>query len=440
MPEIVSGADAVAESSIEPRATGLPLAERRKLLGFAGLMMLLGIMAAPYGGLLSLPMLFFLKNRLHLAAHEMAVFNMLTSIPLYAAFGFGLLRDRWSPFGLGDRGHLMLFGLLTAVGYGALAFANPSYAVLLVGLTLVTASIQTVLAAANGLFSTIGQRHLMAGQASAVLNISVVLPSLAGFLLGGMFSQMLEIQDAAGAARRLFLVGAGLMVAIAMVGAFAPRRLFAAHDAPTDTRIVDDLARLVRSWPIYPPLILLLLWNFAPSFGTALQYHLANTLHASDAQVGGFYAIFWGGYIPSFLAYGWLCQRVPLAKLLLWSTLLAVPQMLPLLFVHTAVGALWAAVPMSLMGGLASAAYIDLAIRSCPKGLQGTMMLLVSTSAYFVALRLGDLVGTDIYDHHGGFVMTVVASTCVYALMLPVLLLAPRRITSSTDGQALGVI
>ena len=217
-----------------------------------------------------------------------------------------------------------------------------------------------------------------------------------------------------------------------------PKALFTAHHQPREANLVGDILRLVRSWPVYPPLMLLLLWNFAPSFGTALQYHLANTLHASDAQVGAFYAIFWGVYLPSFLLYGYLCQRVRLSRLLLFSTLLAIPQMLPLLLVHTAEGTLIAAVPMSLMGGLASAAFIDLAIRSCPKGLQGTMMMLVSTTAYFVALRFGDLWGTDLYEHRGGFVTTVIASTAVYALMLPVLLLVPRRLSRSTDGQASG--
>ena len=90
---------------------------------------------------------------------------------------------------------------------------------------------------------------------------------------------------------------------------------------------------------------------------------------------------------------------------------------------------------MSLTGGIASAAYIDLAIRSCPKGLQGTMMLLVTTSAYFIALRFGDLWGTELYEHKGGFAATIMASVVVYALMLPVLLLAPRRLSSTMDGQ-----
>lgn len=430
-------ADGIGETGVPgDRATALPALERAKLLGYTGLLMLLVILATPYGGgLIAIPVVFFLKNRLHLQAHEMAVFNAWTAVPLYAAFGFGLLRDRWSPFGWGDRGHLVLFGLTTAAIYAAAAFINPTYGLMLFGLMLLTASIQTVLSSANGLFSSVGQDHLMPGQASAALNIATIIPIVVGYLLGGVFSQMLDGQNAVVAARSLFLVGAALMAAIAVLGALGPQRLFTAHAEPRETHIVGDIVRLLKHRPIYAPLTLWLLWNFSPSFGTALQYHLANTLHATDAQVGAFYAIFFGLYAPSFLLYAYLCQRAPLSKLLLWSTLLAIPQMLPLLLVQTATGALIAAVPLSLMGGLGSAAYIDLAIRSCPRGLQGTMMILMASTAYFVALRFGDLLGTDIYDHHGGFVMTIVAATVVYALMLPVLWLAPKHITSTMDGQ-----
>ena len=432
----MAGAALVEDAGVGLSVT-LPPGERARLLSYAGLLMLLAILATPYGGgLIAIPVVFFLKNRLHLQAHEMAVFNLWTAVPLYVAFIFGLLRDRWSPFGWGDRGHLVLFGLLTAAIYAAAAFVDPTYGLLLAGLMLLTASIQTVLSSANGLFSAVGQNHLMPGQASAVLNIATVLPIVIGNLLGGVFSQMLGGQNAATAARSLFLAGAGLMVAVAGLGALGPRRLFTAHAEPRETHLVGDIVRLCRHRPIYAPLILWLLWNFSPSFGTALQYHLANTLHATDVQVGAFYAIFFGLYAPSFLLYAWLCQRVALSKLLVWSTVLAIPQMLPLLLVHTATGALIAAVPLSLMGGMASAAYVDLAIRSCPRGLQGTMMILMASTAYFIALRFGDLLGTDIYDHHGGFAMTIVAATVVYALMLPTLWLAPRSITATTDGQA----
>jgi predicted MFS family arabinose efflux permease len=134
------------------------------------------------------------------------------------------------------------------------------------------------------------------------------------------------------------------------------------------------------------------------------------------------------------LLYGWLFQRVRLSRLLLIGTLLAVLQMIPLLFVHTPSAAMAAAVVMGLMGGLASAAYVDLAIRSCPEGLQATVMMLVVT-VYWIAVRFGDVWGTYLYEH-GGYVTTIWVSTGVYALILPLLLAVPRRLTATTDGEA----
>jgi MFS family permease len=418
----------------------LPGAERRKVLAYAGVLLLLQNFAAPNGGLIGVPISFFLKNRLHLPAHELAIFNLWTGVPLYAAFVFGMLRDRWNPFGAGDKGHLVLFGVATALIYAAVAFLSPTYAMLFAGVLIATACLQTVSAAANGLVSTIGQEHLMAGQASTVINLSTCLPAVVGYLLGGFFSDLLEGRGAASAARILFLVAAGLMAAVAVIGGAGPARFFAESRSRLATSLAGDIARLVKCWPVYPPLIMLLLWDFAPASGAVLQYHLANALHASDTQVGAFYAIFYAACVPTLLLYGWLCQRVRLSRLLFWSTLVAIPQWIPLVFAHSVGVALIMAVPIGLMGGLASAAYVDLAIRSCPKGLQGTMMLLVVATAYYVAARFGDVWGTQLYDYRGGFLTTVIATTAVYALILPVLLLAPRNLTSTSDGQPLEAV
>src|SRR6202042_811025 len=97
-----------------------------------------------------------------------------------------------------------------------------------------------------------------------------------------------------------------------------------------------------------------------------------------------------------------------------------IPQMIPLLFIHTVGQALVAAIPIGLMGGFATAAYLDLIIRSSPHGLQGTV-LMMSSGLYFVALRFGDVLGTYLYSYHGGFKTCVLAITFVYALILPTL-------------------
>jgi MFS family permease len=203
----------------------------------------------------------------------------------------------------------------------------------------------------------------------------------------------------------------------------------------TPVHPLDDLKRLVRHWPIYPALLIWLLWNFAPGSATPLQYYLQDTLHAGDAQWGQWNAIFAAAFIPTFMVYGLLCPRFPLRGLLLWGTVVAVPQMVPLLFIHSATGALIAAVPMGLMGGVATGAYLDLIMRSCPRALQGTT-LMMSGGLYSVAARFGDVLGTNLYDHYGGFTVCVIAITVVYALILPTLLLVPKRLIATADGEA----
>jgi MFS family permease len=421
-----------------PGVPAVPLAggKRLRLLLYAGLPILILNFAAPYQGLIGLPITFFLKNRLHLSAHQTAQFYLVISIPLFIGFVFGFVRDRWSPFAAGDRGHLVVFGLATAAIFAAVGFIEPTYAVLLGGVLMITALMQFVVGAAAGLSSAVGRHHAMSGQMSTVMNLAILAPQVMAWPLGGLLSGSLEGAGAATAARILFLLGGGLMLAVTAFGALGPKRLFDDAKAGAEPRRLGlgaDILRLVRTWAIWPVVIIQLLWQFAPGAGVALQYHLANEMHATDAQVGAFFAIFYAGFLPVYALYGWLAQRFSLRTLLWVGAILAVPQMVSLLFIHSPRGALLAAIPMGLLGGIGQAAFTDLAMRSCPKGLEGTMMMLF-LALYWISNRFGDLWGADLYQHHGGYNTTLFATIAVYAAILPVLLLVPRRISAGKDA------
>jgi len=47
-----------------------------------------------------------------------------------------------------------------------------------------------------------------------------------------------------------------------------------------------------------------------------------------------FRSIFAASFIPTFMVFGLLCRRFALKTLLFWGTVIAVPQMVPLLFIH----------------------------------------------------------------------------------------------------------
>ena len=433
--------EAIVDEEAVVIETAAPLIHDQRRLGlflFAGLLMLLINLADPAVGLLNIPVSFFLKNRLHLAAHEQAIFRLWIGAPLFVSFAFGFLRDRWSPLGRGDRGHFMLFGAMTALTYVVIAFMPPVYGVLLTGMIIATAAFQVVAGAASGLISTIGQQQAMAGRMAVLLSVAAAAPALVANLGGGALSQFVEGEGAVAAARTLFLVAAGLMLSVALLGLVRPRALFtaAAIERPTN-HLLDDIRRLGRHWPLYPVAMIQLLWQFGPAIGTVLQYHMTNTLHGTDFEWAAWNAVFLGSMAPVYVAYAFMCQRFKLSWLLWAGFVMAVFQVTPLFFVHTAVGAVIAAAPMGVIGGLAQAALVDLAIRSCPQGLQGTMMMLFGSSIYFVSTRFGDLLGTEIYDHWGGFFVAVWATIFIYALILPVILLVPRRLIATRDGEAL---
>jgi len=204
----------------------------------------------------------------------------------------------------------------------------------------------------------IGQQHAMTGQVSAAWNVFLSIPTFAALLIGGTLSGMLEEKSPDQAVRILFLAGTAIMGAIALYALWRPRAVFDNIRAENGSggHRMRDIKRLVRHWPIYPAMLIWVLWNFAPGSVTPLQYHLQNTLHATDGQWGQWNAIFAASFIPTFIVYGLLCRKYPLKTLLLWGTIFAVPQMVPLLFIHTVTQALIAAVPIGLMGGLATGA------------------------------------------------------------------------------------
>jgi hypothetical protein len=431
-------AAAVATVAIAPGR--LPPSARRSIFLYLGTLIVLLAFGGPSGGLIDIPISFLLKNKLHLEAHEVANFRLMAAIPLYLSFVFGFIRDIWNPLGMRDRGFMLLFGGSSAFLYLCFAFMPMTYGTLLVAVIVLTASFLFVASAQNGLTSTIGQQHAMTGEISAVWNVFLSIPTVGALLLGGTLSNMLEEKDPDQAVRILFLVGAAIMATIALYALWKPKEVFdhVRNERETGGHPMKDIKRLLRHWPVYPALLIWLLWNFAPGSATPLQYHLQNDLHATDAQWGQWNAIFAAAFIPTFIVYGLLCRSFPLKTLLWWGTVIAIPQMVPLLFIHSVTEALIAAVPIGLMGGLATGAYLDLIMRSCPRGLQGTMLMMTG-SLYFVVSRFGDVLGTRLYDHFGGFTVCVVAITTVYALILPTLLLAPRHLIATADGEAPGV-
>lgn len=394
---------------------------------------LLTYLVLPHGYFLDIATTYMLKDQLHASATEVSFFRLLTAVPVYLSIVFGLTRDLWNPLGLRDRGYFLIFAPACAIVFLWLASTQLTYTGLFLGMLLVMFLFRFVMAAYQGLMALIGKEQLMTGRLSALWQIVNSVPYMIGAVASGYVAEYLP-------PHRTFVLMAILCVLLGLFGLWKPRAIFAhAYDRPEakGSDLVGDIKRLLKHRAAYAPVLIMFLFQFSPGANTPLQFYLTNVLHTSDAVYGYYYAIFVFAFIPMFFIYGYLCKRVSLEKLLWWGTIITIPQMIPLAFIHSGAEAMWWALPTGMMGGIAAGAYYDLAMRSCPPGLQGSLMMMVD-GAYLLSYRAGDLLGSWIYNSSPkyGFLYCVLATTAVYALILPVILLVPRSVMSTTDGQA----
>jgi MFS family permease len=403
-----------------------------QIFGYFAPLTLLVYLVMPHGYLLDFATSYMLKDQLHATATEVSTFRLLTAIPVYLSVVFGLTRDLWNPLGMRDRGYFLIFAPVTAVVFAWMAYSQLTYTSLFIGMFLVMFFWRFVSAGQWALLALVGQEKLMSGRLSALWNIMSSVPYIVGALASGWIAEHLP-------PRQTFMLMAVLSLLMFVFALWKPKAVFSqAYDKPQakGADLIGDIKRLLKHRAVYPAVLIMFMFQFAPGSNTPLQFFLTNKLHASDAIYTDYYAIFSIAFIPMFFLYGWLCRKLSLKALLWIGTIITIPQLIPLAFVSSATQALWLALPIGMMGGIAAGAYYDLAMRSCPPGLQGTLMMMVD-GMYLLSYRGGDLLGAKIYASSptNGFFYCALATTAVYALILPVILLIPKELIATADGE-----
>ncbi len=409
---------------------------RRNVFIYFGLLTFLVSVASPHAYLLDVASAYMLKNQLHATASQISAFRVLTAAPIYFSIVFGLSRDLWNPFGRRDRGFLLIFAPAAVAVYLTLASMRLSYAGLFAGVIVAMLAFRFIAAAYQGLMALTAQEQFMSGRLSALWQIVAMVAAFAAGMAGGWVAGHLTYAAT-------FVLMAAITALIALMGLWKPRAVFeGAYDRPQarGLNLVGDLKRLVKHRAIYAPVLIVLLFQFSPGLNTPMQFYLSNTLHAPDAVYGEFNGLVSASFIPAFVLYGFLCRKVSLRRLLWIGAIVTVPQMIPLGFIRSGDQALMLAVPMGLMGGIATCAFIDLTMRSCPDGLQGTLMMMVE-GVGLLSLRASDAFGSAVYDAnpHNGFLYCVIATTLVYCLILPTLLLIPKDVIATSEEGALAI-
>jgi predicted MFS family arabinose efflux permease len=402
---------------------------RGAILGYFLILFLAVGLGTPIG-IAAIPISYYLKDNLHLSPVELAVFVVLAGIPAYFGFLPGFVRDRLRPRLMGDRFYLLIGAAIALAAYLYLGVASITYLRLLYATLITGIAYLIIMSGSQALMTGVAQGHLMTGRLSVVSGVATYVPAVISALLGGWLVAHVS-------AHGTFLIAA---VVTAVIGVQSFWRLgavvaFEQSKVRSETSI-DAIARLAYHRPIWPAAAIFLLWNFGPGWGTPMFYHLTETVKVSSQVFGAFTALQWLFFIPSAMLYAPLCRRFTLSSLLWWGTLVAILQGPIMFFARSPASALTIAVLYGLFGGLPTAAYVDLIIRSCPKGLEGTGMMLAFTTTYSAATNSGNLLGSWIYAR-AGFTPAVIITTLATALIVPLLWWVPETVASTREGETL---
>jgi MFS family permease len=426
--EDLSARDENASGPELPAGGDTPAMQLEVLAYFAILNVAIGL-GSPLG-IASIPISYFLKDSLHLSPVRLAIFLAVASIPVCAGFAFGFIRDRWRNARWGDRQYLFACAVVAASGYLSLATSPLDYYKLLSIVVVIVSAYVMIFASAQALMTGVAQAHGMTGRLSVVFSFGYFTPAVISALAGGWLVAHASV-------RGTFLIAGGVTLVIVMQAFW---RLEAADEFENSSTPRENgftaIRRLIRHRPLWPAAAIYFLWNFSPGWGTPMFYHLTEHVRISSELFGTFTALQSLFFLPTTLLYGYLCTREPLSRMLWWGTIVAILQG-PIMFLAMGpTSTIIVAILYGLFGGFATAAYIDLIMRSCPKGLEGTAMMVANTSMFALAGNGGNLLGSWIYSQ-GGFASAVIITTLATALIVPLLRAVPPHLTSTRDGERL---
>jgi MFS family permease len=183
---------------------------------------------------------------------------------------------------------------------------------------------------------------------------------------------------------------------------------------------------------VYLPAIALFLWEFAPGWGTPLDYFLTDKVHGNTDAFGAARGWQYIGNVAAALAYLWLYRKFGLRSLLNWGTFLGVVGGMSFLLIRDPSQANLICFLAGASCGVALASYYSLLIRCCPKELEGVAYML-SYAAFTLAADVSNIVGSWLYDR-GGFGLALGISTAVTALIFIPIWFVPRQISDPVEG------
>jgi predicted MFS family arabinose efflux permease len=395
-------------------ADAKPSASRRRLLVFFATVYAVQGLAEPETGLATQPVFFLLKDEMGLKASEAATFLALVGLGWSVKPLYGLVSDLVPFLGYRRRSYLLVMTAVAALGWLALGLltAYPwSLTLAILGLTGVGLAFTDVLC--DAVMVEEGQARGLTARFQSVQWTANYGASFVAGAVGGYLAAHWSY------ARTFSLIAVFPALSLA-ASAWAVREAPTRFDAAAARQAVGALGRGLRSGPLRRAAGFLFLWNFSPSFGVPLEYHMVDALGITKVQLGVLESLGSGAAMLGALAFGRCASRLAPRSLL---NVVIATGVAGTLAYYGLVG-WWSAVALtvsvSFVSAIALLATLDLAARAVPHGAEGT---------YFAALMSvsnlgttgGEWLGGQLYDLVGlrWLIAVSAAATATCWLLVP---------------------
>jgi len=390
-------------------------------------------------GLIHQPLSFYLKSALGMSAEQATQYLTVLAIPWVIKPVFGLISDFLPLFGYRRKAYLFLTNALAAGAYLWLTDLTSAdqiiFAMMLTSIGMAAAS--TICGA---LMVENGKRFQASG---TFVNHQWMWFFIAGVLSsigGGWLTAHLDPSTA-------FHIAA-LVVAVAPLAVMATCWFFVVEekariDLPQLKKSSVSLLATFKSKVVWIVGGFLFFFNFNPSFGTPLFYHMTDDLHFSQQFIGSLGAIGALGSVAGSFFYMWLQKRLSLRSLLCLSIVLGALSQASFYFLDSQSSA----VILNFIGGLTSmlalVSSLTLAADYCPDGSEGFSYALLMSLTNF-ASQFSMNVGASMYEHTfhqhiNPLIFTSAGFTLFALLLVPMLKLgkkmAGEKVSKKTNDQ-----
>lgn len=343
---------------------------------------------AQASGLISQPLALYLKEVLGFAADASATYLAVLTIPWVIKPLYGLVSDFVPLLGYRRKTWLVLMNGMAAMSFlwltGLTDAGSIQLAMLLTAIG--TAASDVII---DALMVENGQKYNSTARFQSVQWFWFYIAAIATSLLGGYLCELLTPLNALRTAAIVTMFAPAAVVVLSW--------LFVKEEkAQINTALFKQtgkgLLEAVRSRLLWAVALFLAFWNFSPSFGTPLFYHMMDTLHFTQKFIGQLGAIGAVGSVIGAWAYGYYFSKKTLRFQLLFSIITGtIGTISYLLLVAPSPYAMAIAITLSLVFGasgmVAVLTTMTLAAQVCPKKAEGfTFSALMSVNNGFAQL------------------------------------------------------